>query len=138
MTNPYAYRLDITIPHSTPESLGFKWDKTYQRYIYRFTVWRLSETATVYCELQLDMDGHVELGVFEAPKTYYGPYLLDVWMIEQMEGHEIIWNRINIMLKKLGIVEDYDRFRMRPQLKHMKYYGPEKKEVHNEEDNVAC
>jgi len=129
MTNTVSYIFDS---NRSPEDMGFQWNHAARRYVYRFNIWRLdySENSSVYCELKLDPnDNTCELGVYEAPKTFYGPFYLDKFGIEEMDGHEIIFRRINEKLHQFHLIPDVKKLRPIPELNKMDYSGSQKKEV---------
>lgn len=129
MTNTVSYIFDS---NRSPEDMGFQWNQAARRFIHRFNVWRLdySENSSVYCELKLDPeDNTCELGIYEAPKTFYGPFYLDIFGIEEMNGHDIIFRRIDEKLKQLHLIPDVRRLRAIPEIHKMNYCGPQKEEV---------
>lgn len=122
MTNPVSYMLDPDLPYQSPESMGFHWNEIRQRYIYRFIIWRISETQTVYCELQLDpTDNTIELSVFEGQKSYYVPYYLTIWQVEDMDYKEKIFERIERVLHNFNIILNPNRCRPIPPIRHFDY-----------------
>ena len=113
----YKLLLDGEIKQNWLEENHFFWNEARGVYLHRFTVWRISETETVYCEIRLDIHTkECRVDCYLDPKTLYGPAYSDLWGIDQREEMTTIYRRIKDEFHRLGIVEDLDKSLPTPEL----------------------
>ena len=113
----YKLLLDGEIKQNWLEENHFFWNEARGVYLHRFTVWRISETETVYCEIRLNIHTkECRVDCYLDPKTLYGPAYSDLWGIDQIEEMTTIYRRIKDEFHRLGIVEDFDKSLPTPEL----------------------
>ena len=123
--NNTKYKLNISEPitQSWLEFNHFFWNKAHSTFMYRFNVWRISETESAYGEIRLNPETlEAEFDVYTAPKNYFGTYYQGKWGLLEDNNLDFLTmvRRIQSEMERLGFIEDPSRSTSIPILKHMK------------------